>query len=110
MNTTEIKKELYNQKPIADKQKQCDIHDVMQRYSLLQYKSAWTEEILDTWYRPDMMLFVERWVLEKGKVADKFRILPNTNDANKIGHIDFTKHYYKNFEEAVKNMVELNVA
>ena len=44
----------------ADKQKQCDIHDVMQRYSLLQYKSAWTEEILDTWYRPDMMLFVER--------------------------------------------------
>ena len=86
------------------------IADVMQRYSLLQYKSAWTGEMLDTWYRPDMMLFVERWVLEKGKVVDKFRILPNTNDVRKIGHIDFTKHYYKNFEEAVKNMVELDVA
>ena len=90
--------------------KQCAIHDVMQRYSLLQYKSAWTGEMLDTWYRPDIMLFVERWVLEKGKVVDKFRILPNTNDVRKIGHIDFTKHYYKNFEEAVKNMIELNVA
>lgn len=84
--------------------------DVIQRYSLLQYESAWTGEILDIWYRPDMMLFVERWVVEKGKIVDKFRILPNTNDVNKIGHIDFTKHYYNNFEEAVKNMVELNVA
>ena len=87
-----------------------NIADVMQRYSLIQIQSAFTGEMFETWYRPDMMLFVERWVLEKGKVVDKFRILPNTNDVNKIGHIDFTKHYYVNFEEAVKNMVELNVA
>ena len=87
-----------------------NIADVMQRYSLLQYKSAWTGEILDVWYRPDMMLFVERWVLEKGKVVDKFRILPNTNDISKIGHIDFTKHFYNNFEDAVKVMVSINVA
>lgn len=86
-----------------------NIANVMQRYSLLQYKSAWTGEMLDTWYRPDMMLFIERWVLEKGKVVDKFRILPNTNDISKIGHIDFTKHYYNNFEDAVKIMVSINV-
>jgi hypothetical protein len=55
------------------------------------------------------MLFIERWVLEEGKVVDKFRILPNTNDVSKIGHIDFTKHYYDNFEEAVKAMISLNI-
>lgn len=87
-----------------------NIADVMQRYSLLQMQSAYTREMFETWYRPDMMLFIERWVLEKGKVVDKFRILPNTNDVNKIGHIDFTKHYYINFEDAVKAMVSLNVA
>ena len=89
---------------------QLNIGIVMQRYSLLQMQSAYTGEMFETWYRPDMMLFIERWVLEKGKVADKFRILPNTNDVNKIGHIDFTKHYYTNFEDAVKAMASLNVA
>lgn len=83
---------------------------VMQRYSLLRQQSAMTGEMFETWYRPDMMLFVERWVLEKGEVVDKYRILPNTNDVNKVGHIDFTKHYYDNFEEAVKVMVSLNIA
>ena len=91
-------------------EKQCAIHDVMQHYSLLQVQSAYTGEMFETWYRPDMMLFIERWVLEKGKLVDKFRVLPNTNDVSKIGHIDFTKHYYEEFEEAVKNMVKLNVA
>ena len=86
------------------------IADVMQRYSLLQIQNTYTGEMFETWYRPDMMLFIERWVLEKGKVVDKFRILPNTNDVRKIGHIDFTKHYYNNFEDAVKAMVSLNVA
>ena len=87
-----------------------NIADVMQRYSLIQLQSAFTGEMFETWYRPDMMLFVERWVLEIGKVVDKFRILPNTNDISKIGHIDFTKHYYNNFEDAVKVMVSINVA
>lgn len=87
-----------------------NIADVMQRHSLIQLQSAFTGEILDTWYRPDMMLFVEKYVLEKGEVVDKFRILPNTNDISKIGHIDFTKHYYNNFEDAVKVMVSINVA
>lgn len=86
------------------------IADVMQRYSLLQMQNAFTGEMLETWYRPDMMLLIERWVLEKGKVVDKFRVLPNTNDVSKIGHIDFTKHYYTNFEDAVKAMCSLNVA
>lgn len=86
-----------------------NIADVMQRYSLIQLQSAFTGEMFETWYRPDMMLFVERWVLEKDKIVDKFRILPNTNDISKIGHIDFTKHYYDNFEDAVKVMVSINV-
>ena len=86
------------------------IADVMQRYSLIQAQSYFTGELFETWYRPDMMLFIERWVLEEGKIVDKFRILPNTNDVSKIEHIDFTKHYYNNFEEAVKTMVSLNVA
>ena len=89
---------------------QLNIGAVMQRYSLLQMQNAYTGEMHDTWYRPDMLLFIERWVLEKGKVVDKFRILPNTNDVSKIGHIDFTKHYYINFEDAVKAMCSLNVA
>jgi len=87
-----------------------NIADVMQRYSLIQLQSAFTGEMFETWYRPDMKLFVERWVLEKDKIVDKFRILPNTNDISKIGHIDFTKHYYNNFEDAVKVMVSINVA
>lgn len=86
------------------------IADVMQRYSLLQMQSSFTGEMFETWYRPDMMLFVERWVLEEGKVVDKFRILPNTNDVSKIGHIDFTRHYYTKFEDAVKAMISLNLA
>ena len=89
---------------------QLNIGAVMQRYSLLQMQSAFTGEMFETWYRPDMLLFVERWVLKEGKVIDKYRILPNTNDVRKIGHIDFTKHYYENFEDAVKNMVVINVA
>ena len=89
---------------------QLNIGAVMQRYSLLQMQSAFTGEMFETWYRPDMLLFVERWVLKEGKVIDKYRILPNTNDVRKIGHIDFTKHYYENFEDAVKNMVAINVA
>ena len=89
---------------------QLNIGAVMQRYSLMQMQSAFTGEMFETWYRPDMMLFIEKWVLEKGKVVDKYRILPNTNDISKIGHIDFTKHYYENFEDAVKVMIALNVA
>ena len=89
---------------------QLNIGAVMQRYSLLQMQSAFTGEMFETWYRPDMLLFVERWVLKEGKVIDKYRILPNTNDVRKIGHIDFTKHYYENFEDAIKNMVAINVA
>jgi hypothetical protein len=88
---------------------QLGISDVIQRYFLIQLRSCFTGELFETWYRPDMMLFIERWVLEEGKVVDKFRILPNTNDVSKIGHIDFTKHYYDNFEEAVKAMISLNI-
>ena len=89
---------------------QLNIGAIMQRYSLIQIQSAFTGEMFETWYRPDMMLFVERWILEKGNMVDRFRILPSTNDVSKIGHIDFTKHYYENFEDAVKSMVDLNVA
>lgn len=85
---------------------QLNIGAVMQRYSLLQMQSALTGKMYEAWYRPDMMLFVERWVLEKGKAVDKFRIRPSTNDVRKIGHIDFTKHY-EEFEDAAKAMVEL---
>ena len=52
-----------------------NIADVMQRHSLLQAQNYFTGEMFETWYRPDMMLFIERWVLEEGKVVDKFRIL-----------------------------------
>jgi len=95
---------------IREMNTQLDIDNIAQSYSLLQMKNAFTGEMLETWFRPDMMLFVERWVMEKGKVVDKFRILPNTNDVFKIGHIDFTKHYYTDFEDAVSTMCTINVA
>ena len=83
---------------------------IVQRYGLLQQKSTLTWEMFNTWYRPDMLLFIERYVMGKGKVVDKFRILPNTNDFEKIGHINFTKLYFDDFEDAAKTLININVA
>lgn len=75
------------------------INDVVKKYSLLQLKSAYTEDIYETWFRQDMLFFIEKCYL-----TNKFRILPNASD---ISNIDFTEHYYEDFEDAVKIMINL---
>ena len=86
-----------------------NIEDVMKRYPIFQMQSYFTGEMFETWYRKDKLLFIESAFSENGKVSDRFRILPSMNDASKTGHIDFTKHYYDDFEEAVKSMININV-
>jgi hypothetical protein len=76
-------------------------------FGLLPLYSAITGRKYDTWFRKDMLLFIERYIIEEGKMVDKYRILPNTNDGTKIGHIDFTKHVYATLEEAAMNMNKL---
>ena len=90
-----------------EEERRSNIDDVARRYSLMRLQSHLTYEMLETWFRPDMNFFVERYIFENGKMVDKFRIKPTTCDIKKIGHIDFTKLKYENFEDAVKAMCNL---
>lgn len=102
--------DIYNLRESSNiKNSECDIKDIAKRYSLIQMHSYFTGEAFEAWIRPDETLMIQRCVLEKGKVVYKFRILPNIIDEDRIGHIDFTKHYYENFEDAAKALVNLNV-
>ena len=81
--------------------------ELILKYNLKQQFSAYTGEPYNTWFRSDLLFFIERYVMREGKLVDEFRIRPNTNDISKIGHINFSKHYYKNFEDAVENLIKM---
>lgn len=81
--------------------------NIIKHYDLKQMRSCFTGELYETWFRNDMMFFIESPIWKQGEMIEKYRILPNTNDVDKIGHIDFTKLEFKSFEEAAKKMVSL---
>jgi hypothetical protein len=78
------------------------IEEVVKRYNLLQLQSDCTKELYGTWFSPDKLLYIEG-------VGNKFRISPNTSDMAIVGHIDFSKHYYEDFEDAAKALLTLTV-
>ncbi len=82
---------------------------ICKEYSLSEMHSAITGGTLYTWYRADKAFYIDQFVIEGGVFTDKFRILPNTNDMDKVGHIDFTKLIFTEFVDAARIMVKLKI-
>ena len=68
------------------------IKEISDRCSLTHIQTTTSNEISEKWFRKDRLLYIE-------KFGDKFRILPNTTDATKIGSIDFKNLYFDDFEQ-----------
>lgn len=83
--------------------------DIIRQYKLKQLMSAYTGELYETWFRNDMAFYIQSPIYRHMKVVEGYRILPNTNDMRKIGHIDFTKLEFNSFEAAVMSMISLKV-
>ena len=86
-----------------------EIAEIKNKHKLIEQYSADTGKSFSTWFREDLMLFIETIVMSKGPIETKFRILPNTNDVAKVGHIDFSKLYFNNLEAAAIAINKLEV-
>jgi len=67
-----------------------------------QFFSTLLQEYIETWYRDDLILGVDRYHCEDGLYTNKFRIIPNTNDMDIVGHIRFHELVFEDFEEACR--------
>lgn len=77
---------------------------IAEKYGLVRLYSATTGEPFNSWFRVDRELYIDL------TVGRKYRIVPNSNDMGRVGHIDFTKlRNFDTFEEAVQKMMTLDV-
>lgn len=86
------------------------IHEkIINKYNVKRYISDWIGSDYQCWFSPDMLLLVEKGCINQEGIFDEnlYRILPNTNDMSIVGHIPFSEHYYRDFEEAIKTMCKL---
>ena len=79
------------------------------KYDVAELFSSITGESFHTWFRKDKLLFIESSIINSPNAKERFRIVPNSNDAALFGHIDFTSLTFDTFDQAVVAMCDLQV-
>jgi uncharacterized membrane protein YobD (UPF0266 family) len=100
-NTKTFFRELFAKKVLKTKEEL-----IIEKYSLIEYDNPLYEDY-STWFRKDMLFFIEQGFAYGGVWVDNYRILPNTNDVAFMEDIDFSRLEFKDFEEAAKKMNDL---